>query len=161
VGTTENGNTLGTDSTGPSPEDCDLWSDDCPPGQKCTPYSSDGLLGVCRPVCAPLGDDCAPDELCLPNASDPEAFVCVPDGSGLEDQQFAPCEIHDTCATGLVCLDPDLAVECDQMAQGCCLQLCDVFAPDCTGMGAECVPWYDMGMAPPEYEDVGVCRLPA
>ena len=31
----------------------------------------------------------------------------------------------------------------------------------CTGVGQTCQAWYEEGNAPPGYEDVGACALPA
>jgi hypothetical protein len=47
-------------------------------------------------------------------------------------------------------------------AIGCCLPFCDT-ADDpamCPGAGQECIPWYEMGTAPPGFEQVGICGIP-
>jgi hypothetical protein len=220
-------------------KECDVWSQDCPPGQKCMPYSgdgdnawestkctpvmespaavgdpctvegsgvsgidnceagamcwdvvdgvgicvaqcvgspdapqcnvpmtsclisNDGVLTLCLPFCDPLLQDCPGDDLCIPNPQNQEAFLCVLDASGEEGQEYDPCEYINACDKGFLCANPTIASECDPMAIGCCVPFCDITqAGVCTGMNQECLPWYEMGQAPPGYENVGVCGIP-
>ena len=128
------------------------------PGTNCV-IANDGVLILCLPGCDPLQQDCPNMDLCIPQPMG-DGFVCVLDASGEEGQQNDPCEFANACDAGLVCLDPTLASECDPQALGCCLPFCDISAPDCTNAGADCLPWYEMGMEPPGLENVGVCGIP-
>ncbi|PCC68666.1 hypothetical protein SAMN02745121_05342 [Nannocystis exedens] len=162
----------GTDQT----DNCDVglfcWLDSCvplctgtpdapacaDPANGCT-IANDGVLTLCLPKCDPLTQNCEADEVCL-NTGETQEFVCVPDASGDGGQEFDPCTFQNSCDPGLICLDPALATECEAQASGCCLKFCDLTMPTCTGAGAECMPWFEGGMAPAELEDVGVCKLP-
>jgi hypothetical protein len=122
--------------------------------------SADALLVLCLTSCDPLEPMCPDGEVCLPNPMDPSSFTCVIDASGEEGQVFDVCEYLNACDPGLLCANPALAEECDQMAAGCCLPFCRLSEPDCPGAGQECLAWYEEGMAPPMYENVGVCGVP-
>ncbi len=129
----------------------------CPSGTSCV-IANDGVLILCLPNCDPLTQDCPNMDLCIPQPMG-DSFVCVLDASGEMGVQNDPCEYSNACDPGFVCANPALATECDPMAAGCCLPFCDISNPMCTNQGAMCLPWYDMGMAPPGYENVGVCGL--
>ena len=129
----------------------------CGPGTNCV-IANDGVLILCLPGCDPLLQDCSGTDVCIPNPNSDD-FICVLDASGDLGKQNDPCEYANACDPGLVCADPALATECDPMAAGCCLPFCDLTSPDCTNQGAMCLPWYEMNMAPPGYENVGVCGL--
>ena len=124
--------------------------------------SNDGVLTLCLPQCDPLTQDCPGADLCIPNPQDNNAFLCILDASGDAGVAFDPCEYINSCDKGFLCANPGLGMECDPMANGCCLPFCDtsVMPPMCPGVGQECLPWYEMGMAPPGYETVGICGLP-
>jgi len=123
--------------------------------------SNDGVLTLCLPFCDPLLQDCPGDDLCIPNPQDNQAFLCVLDASGEEGQEYDACEYINACDKGFMCANPEIATECDPMAIGCCIAFCDIGeAGVCTGQNQECLPWYEMGMAPPGYETVGVCGIP-
>ncbi|MDC0719673.1 hypothetical protein [Nannocystis bainbridge] len=128
-------------------------------GTACT-IVNDGVLILCLPMCDPLLQNCTGTDLCIPNPMDPNSFICVLDASGDAGQEFTPCEYANACDAGFYCLNPELATECDPMALGCCLAFCDISAPECAGANADCLPWYEEGMAPPGFENVGVCGLP-
>ena len=129
----------------------------CGPGTNCV-IANDGVLILCLPGCDPLLQDCSGTDVCIPNPNS-DGFICVLDASGDLGKQNDPCEYANACDPGLVCAAPALASECDPMAAGCCLPFCDLTNPDCTNQGAMCLPWYEMNMAPPGYENVGVCGL--
>jgi hypothetical protein len=116
------------------------------------------VLNLCLADCDPLTQDCPGDDLCVGNG---DHFICVLDASGEEGQAFDPCEYGNACDPGLLCLDPTAATECDPAAGGCCSPFCDTSAPSCPGVGQTCQPYFEMGTAPPGYELVGVCSLPA
>jgi hypothetical protein len=130
------------------------------PGTSCT-IANEGVLILCLPQCDPLIQDCANEDLCIPNPMNPDSFICVLDASGEEGQEFDACEYANACDKGFVCLGPELSMKCDPMAQGCCIGFCDTTAPACTEATEECIAWYEMGMAPPGFENVGVCGIPA
>jgi hypothetical protein len=112
--------------------------------------ANDGIIAVCLPTCDPLQQDCAPGQGCVATDEAP-TFLCVPDDSGEQGQVFDPCSFLDACDPGLACAEPDAAVECDAMADGCCLPYCDLDAPVCPGAGQQCIPIT---------EEVGRCGLP-
>lgn len=163
-------------------------ADDCGPGLVCW-WATDGIglcLGVCQgpiesatcadpdiecnacgdcalgfclpPECDPLTQDCPDDQSCIPIAE--LLFRCTVVASGAAGQAFEPCDAPNTCDSGFTCANPAFAKECDPLAPGCCLPFCDLTMPTCPGDGLACVPWYEPGLAPPGYEDVGLCRLP-
>jgi hypothetical protein len=124
--------------------------------------SNDGVLNLCLPLCDPLAQDCANENLCIPNPQNNEVFTCVLDASGDEGQTFDPCEFVNACDKGFLCANVALGTECMVAAKGCCLPFCDT-ADDpvmCPGAGQECIPWYEMGTAPPGFEQVGICGIP-
>jgi hypothetical protein len=121
-----------------------------------------GIVNLCLPNCDPLKQDCPGNDLCLPNANDPSSFLCILDASGEEGQAFDPCEYANACDPGLICQSPEFAGECDPAALGCCLPYCDntLEPTDCPGEGLQCLPWFDLGTAPPGLEKIGLCGLP-
>ncbi|WAS96776.1 ribulose phosphate epimerase [Nannocystis punicea] len=121
--------------------------------------ANDEALTLCLPKCDPLAQDCEADEVCL-SVGDTREFLCLRDASGDGGQEFDACELVNGCDPGLACLGPALATECDDAAFGCCLKFCDLTMPTCAGAGAECLPWFEAGMAPAGLDDVGVCGLP-
>ena len=132
---------------------------ECPASTTCVDFSD--ALHLCLPTCDPLAPACDPGDVCVPSPSAPDGqFACVVDASQDGGAEFEPCEFLNACDLGLACVDSGSATECDPMAFGCCVAYCDLAAPTCTGAGAECVPWFDEGQAPPGLEDVGVCTLP-
>lgn len=120
-----------------------------------------GIPALCFPECDPIEQDCVGDDRCLPQPPDYLRFGCFLDVQ-FSDGLFAPCEFLNQCAPGLVCVEPQRALECDAMAAGCCLPFCDTDLPNtCPGVDQECVPWYDdPADAAPFNVDVGLCQLP-
>lgn len=252
--TTTTGPDVGTSTTGapdstgsnfippedvPFGEQCDVWTEDCPEGQKCMPVSLDGdhsweslkcvpvvdapdglyepctllgtgldgldtcekhmmcweadpntkighcvgmctgspdqpscgdpdafcaiggdsVLALCLPGCDPLAQDCPGNDLCIPNPQDPESFLCVIEPNDTEGV-FGICEYPNACDSGLVCVGPELAAECDQAQVGCCLPYCDTSLPNtCPGAGQECLPWFGDGAPPDDLKNLGLCGL--
>lgn len=137
---------------------CDVWGQDCPPGEKCTPYSRDGGNAWDAVRCSPIADDPkAPGEACT-----------VVDGgqSGIDD-----------CERGAMCWSVDFETNLGECVERChgspgnplcsdpctrcsifssdwilalCLPDCDPLAQDCgpgqacyLAAGAlQCVPYY-------------------
>lgn len=140
---------LEPDVPGPMYE-CDLYAQDCPPGEKCTMWASEGgtlaNASKCVPVVddpvgtgepcqvqvAPLSglDDCELGDYCFNNI-DPEALdgVCVPFCVG--DASSPYCE--DPLYECIICSDSCLPL---------CLPMCSPLAQDC-GPGQACYPVQD------------------
>ena len=122
----------------------------------------DGVVQLCVPPCDPRLQDCIATSECVPSN---HMFFCVPDQSGAEGQTADGCTSFDACDPGLFCASAELVPECADEA--CCTEFCDLALPDpntqCTAneIGAECVPWFEDGQAPPGYELVGACVLPS
>jgi hypothetical protein len=131
------------------------------PGKACVIYA-DAVLNLCLDGCDPLAQDCDPSDVCIGTQSG--EFLCVLDASGEEGQQHDPCMFANSCDPGLLCLDATAADECDPMAWECCQPFCDLSDPDadkkCGGAGQVCNPYFEMGEAEPEYENVGYCAIP-
>jgi hypothetical protein len=113
--------------------------------------ADDGIVTVCLPTCDPLLQDCGAGQGCVVTDEAPPTFLCIPDASGEQGQVFDPCSSLDGCDPGLACAEPDAAVECDAMADGCCVPYCNPDAPGCPGAGQQCLPIT---------EEVGRCGLP-
>jgi len=147
---------------------CTELCDGCPDdascetaGQVCT-ITNDDFLTICLPGCDPLAQDCPAGQACYPVN---ESFLCAPDASGVNGQYGDGCAFINACDPGLACLaEASLPGGCGG-APGCCTEFCDLSDPtgdaQCMGDagGQMCTAWYGMGMAPPGYEDVGVCSL--
>ena len=124
--------------------------------------ANDGAIVLCLPACDPIVQDCPEGQACYPVAED---WVCGPDASGEMGTYGDPCEFINVCDPGLMCLDASATPNCE--GGGCCTEVCDITDPagdaQCTGApdGQICQPWYEEGTAPPGYEDVGACVLPA
>ena len=135
------------------------------PNETCV-IANGGVLILCLPACDPLLQDCAPEETCLPNTAG-DGFACVLDASGDNGPAGTPCEYANACNVGLLCVGADVVPGCVG-SQGCCAPYCDTTDAgantDCANAfaspGAECVPFFEMGMAPPGHEDVGICMIP-
>jgi len=127
----------------------------CPQGSYCY-IVADAVLTLCLPTCDPLLQDCPDGDLCIP---DGKHFTCVLDLSGDAGLYGDTCDRFDTCKPGLYCLNPEYVEDCK--GAGCCTPFCDTSKPlMCPGETQECIPWYEEGMEPPEYKDVGFCGIP-
>jgi hypothetical protein len=126
---------------------------ECPVGSSCS-ISCDGSLNVCHKNCDPLLQDC----LGLGCYWTSGSFECVfTGGDGLNEGD--PCGFINDCSPGLACVTAEALPSCEGSA--CCSAFCDLAGPNCTLPGTECAPWFEEGMAPPEWEDVGVCLAPS
>lgn len=133
---------------------------DCPDAEDICVFWTPGFAHVCLETCDPFLQDCPQGQLCAPDwTTGGQEFVCILDWSFDEGQEFDPCFSANGCDPGLICLDPSVAVECDQEAY-CCLSYCDLENPTCTGKDSVCEPFYEEGTAPPEYANLGICGLP-
>ncbi|RMG95554.1 MAG: ribulose phosphate epimerase [Deltaproteobacteria bacterium] len=135
------------------------------PDRTCV-IANDGVLILCLPACDPLLQDCAPGDTCLPNTSG-DGFACILDASGDMAPAGTPCEFANACNVGHICAGAQFVPGC-MGSLGCCAPYCDTTDPDANDTcanayaspGAECVPFFEMGMAPPGHEDVGLCIIP-
>ena len=131
----------------------------------CAIYNN-GVLPLCLNNCDPLLNDCGFEQLCL---ASPEgtSFVCILDSQPNADGGYGTaCEYVNTCDAGLFCATAPNVPGCP-MAAGCCSEFCDLDAASpndaCfgVGLGQECLPWWGQETAPPGYEHVGFCGIPA
>ena len=132
------------------------------PDDTCS-QANDGAIVLCLPECDPLIQECEDGQACYPIN---DAFACAPDASGDDNGVHGdPCEFINSCDPGNICIGADAHSNCAG-AIGCCSSTCSVMDPnsdaDCAGLdaGQSCEAWVVEGMAPPGYEDVGVCALP-
>lgn len=107
-----------------------------------------GGLGL---ECDPLVQDCADGDACYGIGDE---FLCAPDASGDQGATLDPCEFVNVCDTGLNCVSAEWLPSCVGSA-GCCTPFCDLADPTCPD--GECVPYFEEGVAPPAYENVGLC----
>ena len=108
---------------------------------------------LCFEQCDPLAQDCPGDRGCY--WFEPH-FSCFFAG---EIAAGEPCEFFGECEPGSICTFAGILSTCE--GGYCCTPFCLVGGGPgpCVGVqpGTECVPFYEQGMAPPGYEDVGVC----
>ena len=115
---------------------------------------SAGALAACLPTCTPLDETgCGAGQGCYLVG---ELFACVP-ASTMAGQAGDECEAINACVPGTMCVGADAVPGCAG-AVGCCADLCDVATGMCPAEQS-CVPIFG-GMAPPEWNDVGVCAVP-
>jgi hypothetical protein len=142
-------------------EFCDVNSA-CPqtPTAKCVVYNS-GSLPICLGSCDPIVQDCPEGQGCYNSAGD--QFVCfkesaMPGEGGIG----AECQYINQCQKGGFCAATDSVVNCSPTSLGCCTPFCPVSGGNAPcQQGEDCVPFFEPGSAPPAYEDVGVCVIPA
>jgi hypothetical protein len=132
-------------SGGGSPYECDPWAQDCPPGQKCMPWSTRGESELDATRCVPvvpnpagIGEPCSVEENPYSGIDDcDEGAVCwYVDASTLEGECVPLCggsEANQECPDGRVC--PIMAV--NNGVPPYCLLTCDPIARDC-GLGRGC-----------------------
>ncbi|MEM9458949.1 MAG: ribulose phosphate epimerase [Myxococcota bacterium] len=158
----DTGNPFIVDRDGGVSNECDLWLQDCPKGEKCTPSSTDGTnwdYWRCVPV---VDDPGAPGEPCIVEENP---------WSGLDDcDQDSMCVYVDartlegTCLAR--CVGDEVAPMCEESNSSCsipgdgivavCIPYCDPLAQDCVeGQGC-----YEVGgeftCAPDASGDMGV-----
>ncbi|KIG17538.1 hypothetical protein DB30_03239 [Enhygromyxa salina] len=132
---------------------CMGWPDDpiCPDKSLCQ-ISSDGPIALCIPTCNPLSQDCAAPSGCYWAGY---AFMCAPTGNL---PTGAPCGFINDCVPGNLCVDATVLPDC--MGTACCTSFCNLeFGPgQCDAQpGTACMEFWEQGMAPLGYEQVGVC----
>ncbi len=138
-------------------EFCDS-NDKCPlTGAKCVVYN-DGSLPICLSDCDPLIQDCPEGQACYNSAGDD--FVCFKEsampGEGAPGDE---CAFINQCQKGSFCAAADALAMC--MTASCCTPYCPVSGGNAPcNAGEECTAFFVEGMAPPGFEDVGVCAVP-
>lgn len=133
----------------------------CVPGSFCV-IAAEAFLHFCFAGCNPLAQDCEAGMKCATIWTG-EGFECVEDHFNVKGELHDYCQQYDySCNFGLVCLESSAAVECDHNYNHCCEPFCDLLAPNtCPGQGQKCEPFFAAGLVvPPEYEKLGVCKVP-
>ncbi|MCY1065542.1 hypothetical protein OV090_12250 [Nannocystis sp. RBIL2] len=129
----------------PPDEKCDIWTQDCPEGQKCMPVSLDGVRGNEAARCRPVVDD--PDALgerCTVLGTSGEGLDTCPEGQFCWRNNIG--KAFGTClalCTGSpedpTCAEPGLVCEHFHAITNLCVRHCDPLAQDCPGDDL-CVP---------------------
>lgn len=165
-------------------------ADDCDATSSCFSYAMfDGVMeGHCHAFCTGSTDDpmCEPDAdyQCVIGNGYPGPALCVPKcdplqqdcGAGLschwlgyffgctalegEGGPGEACAGGGECSAGQVCMDGEWLPDC---AGSCCTPYCALSLGDeaCAVLpGTSCVPFFEQGMAPAGYEDIGACLMP-
>jgi hypothetical protein len=179
---------LGEQGVGePCTHEFDDSSDDCDATSSCFAFSIfDGVAaGQCLAFCTGSFDDpmCAPDHVCLIGNGYLGPALCMPEcdpiaqdcGGELGCYWFGSfftcaasngvgpgeaCVYVDDCTPGHMCVDGEAVPGCDSP---CCSPHCALSLGDgpCAAVpGTTCVPFFEQGMAPPGYEDLGICAAP-
>jgi hypothetical protein len=136
---------MNPDGGGPTNE-CDIWAQDCPEGEKCMPWANDGGDSWNATRCSPLDDN--PGQV---------GDTCTVEGSGVSG--IDDCDIASMCwdvdpkdnmgvCVGFCEGNPD-APFCSNPDEGCsisndgvlilCLAICDPLIQDCPE-GSACYP---------------------
>jgi hypothetical protein len=129
---------------------------ECPPGSSCS-ISGNSTLSLCISQCDPLVQDCNDGYACYwANGN----FSCV---FTTEDIPVGePCGFINDCEEGFACLIAEVLPDCNGSA--CCSGFCNLQLGDapCEALlpGTVCSSFFEEGMAPPGFGDVGVCILP-
>lgn len=125
---------------------------ECPPDQFCLQLY--GAVAFCVDDCNPLAQACPPGQACFWTG---EAFTCTLTAAKFPGGEA--CGDFDDCGTSLICIDAALLPSCG--GASCCAELCDLDCPDlCSQVGTSCVPFFELGEAPPGEDDIGVCMAP-
>jgi hypothetical protein len=124
----------------------------CEPLTSCV-IANEGSITLCIATCDPLLQDCAEGLGCFWAVED---FNCVFTTDEIPTGE--PCGYINDCSPGNLCADAATLPSCNGSA--CCAPYCDLSSPSCSIAETECVTFFEEGLAPPGYEDVGVCILP-
>lgn len=117
--------TMDADATGdtddgttgePNTNECDVWAQDCPDGEKCVPWADDGGNSWNALRCAPVNGNGQPGDACM---------LMGGEITGLDD-----------CALGSICMRLD-----DGTDNGICVPQCEGTAesPTCDDAGRTCM----------------------
>jgi hypothetical protein len=140
---------------------CNVATQDCVedglPDANCIAFN-DGTLPLCQDSCDPITQDCGNNLGCYGVGE--QGFVCSMPGyeEGLGNAGDM-CYTVQSCKPGLGCTAAEVLDGCN--AARCCSPYCDLNEPDPCTAPEQCVPYYEEGTAPPNYENVGLCAVPA
>lgn len=128
----------------------------CDAGTTCR-IVNEGTITVCLPDCDPLLQECDEGLGCYFSGGS-NTFQCIiVAGDGIPTGD--PCGFNNDCAPGNFCAAADVLNNCNGSA--CCAVFCDLLEdPDPCADPYQCVPFFDEGTAPPQYQDLGVCINP-
>ena len=132
---------------------CSLENPVCTTQNTTCSITNDGVLALCLPICDPLDiGACGGGDVCI---SSGEFFICVIDASGDAGGVGDNCQFANACDPGHFCgSNNGMFPGCDDV--GCCTPFCELTAPQCP-QGTACMAWYEEGMAPKCFDDVGAC----
>lgn len=137
----EPGTTFVIDSDGPVIADCDPWAQDCPEGNKCVPYSSDGSPWNAN-RCVPIQGDGQPGDTCswdgITEATDScDASSHCWDVMDVDGQLQGVCTpFCDGTADNPICGPGTACLIANEGSITLCVATCDPIAQDCgTGFG--------------------------
>lgn len=146
----------GDPETGEPPAiECDVWSQDCPDGEKCVPWANDGGDVWNATRCSPVqADPDLPGEPCQVEGSPFSGIDTCALGSFCWNVD--PETLAGTCVaqctgdvTNPVCPDGFTCAANDDSVLNLCLLACDPLAPAC--MDTEvCIPWEDAFLCAPD-----------
>ncbi|WP_240480211.1 ribulose phosphate epimerase [Enhygromyxa salina] len=124
----------------------------CAPGTSCL-IANEGSITLCIQTCDPLLQDCGAGLACFWANN---GFNCIFTTQDIPLGE--PCGFINDCVAGTGCLTAEVLPDCNGSA--CCGSFCSLSDPTCPQEGTECADFFEAGMAPPGYEDVGVCIIP-
>lgn len=117
------------------------------------------FINLCIEECNPLVYTCSQaGSLCVSYYL--SGFICFPDSWPVPKPKYSPCEEDEQCDFGNGCFNVLTSPQCDQGASGCCMPFCDMDQPGnlCSVEdGEKCAPYFEEGVAPEGYENLGVC----
>jgi hypothetical protein len=126
------------------------------PDQSCR-VVNDGVITICLPRCDPLLQECEEGLGCYWSGTS-GTFQCIITAGGIPTGE--PCGFNNDCNPGNFCADAAALEMCNGSA--CCATYCDTGEdPSSCTLPLECVSFFEEGAAPPGYETLGVCILPA
>jgi hypothetical protein len=125
---------------------------ECPPTQYCLQLH--GAVAFCIDGCNPLEQACPADQACFWTG---DGFSCTLTAAKFPGGE--PCGDFDDCGISLICVDAALLPSCG--GASCCAEFCDLDCADlCSQVGTSCVPFFELGEAPPGEGDIGICVAP-
>ena len=142
------------------PEDCDIWGQNCPEGEKCTAWADDGGSAWNANRCVPVadnpvgpGDTCTVEGIGTSGIDNCDATsMCMPDIGANTGTCIAFC-------TGSpddpMCGGAEICVISNWDALVLCYESCDPVAQDCRREGWACYPVDDGAVCAPEGENPG------
>jgi hypothetical protein len=124
--------------------------------------SNEGVLNLCLPLCDPLAQDCPGDDLCIPNPQNNERVHVRARRVGRRGPGLRPLRVHQRVRQGLPVRQPGARHRVHAggdrllpaVLRHSTIRRC---AP---APNQECIPWYEMGTAPPGFEAGRVLRHP-